>query len=287
MQEGRDFTFQGVMGYLESSLEESNSDNYREWLAQYMSPAICARCEGRRLRPESLAVKIASLSIADFTGLPLTRARAAVDKIRAQLNLRQRKIAGRPLSEIAERIDFLLAVGLSYLTLDRSAATLSGGEAQRIRLATQIGSRLRGVLYVLDEPSIGLHARDNGRLLNTLETLRDLGNTVLVVEHDEETIRRADYVVDLGPGAGKAGGYLVAAGAPAEIAADPASLTGQYLSGRARTSRSGDAPGAPNEKVISILGAHGNNLKNIDVTIPLGLLNVVTWGFRVRANRRW
>ncbi len=134
-----------------------------------------------------------------------------------------------PLSEIAERIDFLLAVGLGYLTLDRSAATLSGGEAQRIRLATQIGSRLRGVLYVLDEPSIGLHARDNGRLLSTLETLRDLGNTVLVVEHDEETIRRADYVVDLGPGAGKAGGYLVASGSPEEIAANPASLTGQYL----------------------------------------------------------
>ena len=179
-----------------------------------MSPAPCAACNERRLRPESLAVKIAGFSIADFTSLPLTDARAAVDKIRGHLTLRQRKIAGRPLGEIAERIDFLLNVGLGYLTLDRSAATLSGGEAQRIRLATQIGSRLRGVLYVLDEPSIGLHARDNGRLLNTLETLRDLGNTVLVVEHDEETIRRADYVVDLGPGAGKAGGYFVAAGAP-------------------------------------------------------------------------
>ena len=272
---GKGLHFQGVLGYLESSLEESNSDNYREWLTQYMSPAVCAACQGKRLRPESLAVKIADLSIADFTGLPLTRARVAVDKIRAQLNLRQRKIAGRPLSEIAERIDFLLAVGLGYLTLDRSAATLSGGEAQRIRLATQIGSRLRGVLYVLDEPSIGLHARDNGRLLNTLETLRDLGNTVLVVEHDEETIRRADYVVDLGPGAGKAGGYLVASGAPEEIAADPASLTGQYLSGRARI----PVPSTRrpvNDKAITILGAQGNNLKNIDVTIPLGLLNVVT-----------
>ena len=191
-----------------------SSDTYREWLTQYMSPAPCAACNERRLRPESLAVKIAGLSIADFTALPLTDARAAVDKIRAQLTLRQRKIAGRPLDEIAERLDFLLDVGLGYLTLDRSAATLSGGEAQRIRLATQIGSRLRGVLYVLDEPSIGLHARDNGRLLSSLETLRDLGNTVLVVEHDEETIRRADYVVDLGPGAGKAGGHLVAAGRP-------------------------------------------------------------------------
>jgi excinuclease ABC subunit A len=267
--------FRGILGHLESSLEESNSDTYREWLTQYMSPAPCTACNERRLRPESLAVKIAGMSIADFTALPLSEARAAVDKIRAQLNLRQQKIAARPLSEIAERIDFLLAVGLGYLTLDRSAATLSGGEAQRIRLATQIGSRLRGVLYVLDEPSIGLHARDNGRLLSTLETLRDLGNTVLVVEHDEETIRRANYVVDLGPGAGNAGGHLVATGSPAEVAANPASLTGQYLSGKVtipvpekRRSKNGNA--------LTILGARGNNLKNIDVTIPLGLLTVVT-----------
>ncbi|HXA56477.1 MAG TPA: excinuclease ABC subunit UvrA [Candidatus Acidoferrum sp.] len=271
----KDLSFQGILAHLESGLEESRSDGYREWLTQYMSPSICTACHGKRLRPESLAVKIAGLSIADFTGLPLDDARAAVDKIRGQLTLRQRKIAGRPLGEIAERIDFLLAVGLSYLTLDRSAATLSGGEAQRIRLATQIGSRLRGVLYVLDEPSIGLHARDNGRLITTLETLRDLGNTVLVVEHDEETIRRADYVVDLGPGAGSAGGHLVAAGTPEEIAANPNSLTGQYLSGQAqiavpRTRR------APGDKTLSVLGATGNNLKNIDVAIPLGLLNVVT-----------
>ncbi len=267
--------FQGILAHLESGLEESRSDGYREWLTQYMSPSICTACHGRRLRPESLAVKIAGLSIADFTALSLDEARAAVDKIRGQLTLRQRQIAARPLSEIAERVDFLLAVGLSYLTLDRSAATLSGGEAQRIRLATQIGSRLRGVLYVLDEPSIGLHARDNGRLITTLETLRDLGNTVLVVEHDEETIRRADYVLDLGPGAGTAGGHLVAAGSPAEIAANPASLTGQYLSGKTEipvpaTRRT------PGDKAISILGATGNNLKNIDVAIPLGLLNVVT-----------
>ncbi|HVB59033.1 MAG TPA: excinuclease ABC subunit UvrA [Candidatus Acidoferrales bacterium] len=267
--------FQGVVGHLESSLAESNSDNYREWLTRYMSPAPCTACHENRLRPESLAVKIAGLSIADFTALPLTAARAAVDKIRGQLSPRQQQIAGRPLSEIAERIDFLLAVGLAYLTLDRSAATLSGGEAQRIRLATQIGSRLRGVLYVLDEPSIGLHARDNGRLLSTLETLRDLGNTVLVVEHDEETIRRADYVVDLGPGAGKAGGYLVASGAPAEIAANLLSLTGRYLSGQMKIPVP-DGRRCPNGKAITILGAHGNNLKNIDVTIPLGLLSVVT-----------
>ena len=267
--------FQGVLGHLENNLEESKSDNYREWIAQYLSPAPCAACNERRLRPESLAVKIAGLSIADFTSLPLLQARAAVEKIRGQLTLRQRKIAGRPLSEIAERLEFLLNVGLGYLTLDRSAATLSGGEAQRIRLATQIGSRLRGVLYVLDEPSIGLHARDNGRLLSTLETLRDLGNTVLVVEHDEETIRRANYVVDLGPGAGKAGGHLVAAGPPDEIAANPDSLTGQYLSGKV-TIPVPEHRRSPNGKSLIILGAHGNNLKNIDVTFPLGLLTVVT-----------
>ncbi len=273
--DAKGLNFQGILPHLESGLLESSSDTYREWLTQYMSPVPCTACGERRLRPESLAVKIAGFSIADFTGLALSDARAAVDKIRGHLTLRQRKIAGRPLGEIAERVDFLLAVGLGYLTLDRSAATLSGGEAQRIRLATQIGSRLRGVLYVLDEPSIGLHARDNGRLLNTLETLRDLGNTVLVVEHDEETIRRANYVVDLGPGAGKAGGYLVASGAPEEIEANPASLTGQYLSGKMKipvpeTRRS------PNGKSLSVLGAHGHNLKNIDVVIPLGLLTVVT-----------
>ena len=267
--------FQGVLGHLESSLNESSSDTYREWLTQYMSPAPCPACQERRLRPESLAVKIAGMSIADFTALPLSDARAAVNKIRAQLTPRQHKIADRPLDEISERIDFLLAVGLGYLTLDRSAATLSGGEAQRIRLATQIGSRLRGVLYVLDEPSIGLHARDNGRLLGTLETLRDLGNTVLVVEHDEETIRRADYVVDLGPGAGKAGGHLVAIGSPAEIAANPSSLTGQYLSGVVKIPVP-ETRRAKNGKAITILGARGNNLKNIDVVIPLALLTVVT-----------
>src|ERR1700728_4767741 len=266
--------FEGVIGHLETSLEESKSDTYREWIAQYMSAVPCTACNERRLRPESLAVKIAGLSIADFTSLPLSDARPAVDKIRSKLTLRQRKIAGRPLSEIAERIDFLLDVGLGYLTLARSAATLSGGEAQRIRLATQIGSNLVGVLYILDEPSIGLHARDNGRLLNTLETLRDLGNTVLVVEHDEETIRRANYVVDLGPGAGKAGGYLVAAGAPREIAANPASLTGQYLSGKVKIPVPAERR-RPNGKSIAILGAHSHNLKNIDVTLPLGLMTVV------------
>jgi len=269
------FHFQGILPHLEHVLSESGSDTVREWLTQYMSPTACAACQERRLRPESLAVKLAGLSIADFTALPLSEARAAADKIGAQLTPRQRKIAARPLAEVAERIDFLLAVGLGYLTLDRSAATLSGGEAQRIRLATQIGSRLRGVLYVLDEPSIGLHARDNGRLLSTLETLRDLGNTILVVEHDEETMRRANYVVDLGPGAGKAGGYLVAAGSPEEIAANPASLTGQYLSGRLHIPVP-ERRRKSNGKALVILGARANNLKNIDVAVPLGLLTVVT-----------
>jgi len=272
---GKGLNFEGVVGYLESSLRESKSDSYREWLTEYMSPAPCAACNEQRLRPESLAVKIGGLSIADFTALALSDARAAVDKMRNGLTLRHRKIAGRPLSEISERIDFLLNVGLGYLTLARSAATLSGGEAQRIRLATQIGSRLRGVLYVLDEPSIGLHQRDNGRLLSTLETLRDLGNTVLVVEHDEETIRRADYVVDLGPGAGKAGGHLVAYGSPEQIAANPASLTGQYLTGRMKIAVPVQRRAA-NGKTLAILGAHSHNLKNIDVEIPLGLLTVVT-----------
>jgi excinuclease ABC subunit A len=267
--------FLGILPFLEKNLEESGSDAYREWLTQFMSPAPCPACNEQRLRPESLAVKIAGFSITEFTALSLADARATVDKIRGKLTLRQRKIAGRPLSEIAERLDFLLNVGLGYLTLSRSAATLAGGEAQRIRLATQIGSKLRGVLYVLDEPSIGLHARDNSRLLSTLETLRNLGNTVLVVEHDEETIRRANYVVDLGPGAGKAGGHLVAAGSPDEIGQNSASLTGQYLSGKVQIPVPAKRR-SPNGKSITILGARGHNLKNIDVAIPLGLLTVVT-----------
>jgi excinuclease ABC subunit A len=269
------FRFQGILKFLERNFEESNSDSYREWMTQYMSATQCSVCRGRRLRPESLAVKIAGWSISDFTALSLSEARPAVDRILAELTPRQTEVAARPLGEISERIDFLLAVGLGYLSLERSAATLSGGEAQRIRLATQIGSRLRGVLYVLDEPSIGLHARDNDRLLHSLEQLRNLGNTVLVVEHDEDTIRRANYVVDLGPGAGNAGGYLVASGKPEEIAESKDSLTGRYLSGAVRipvpTKRR-----SPNGKAIQILGAKTNNLKDVDVTFPLGLFTVVT-----------
>src|SRR5881628_1678947 len=269
------FRFPGILKFLERNFEESNSDSYREWITQYMSATLCTVCHGKRLRPESLAVKLAGWSIADFTALSLSGARPAVAKILAHLTERQKEIAARPLEEVAERIDFLLAVGLGYLSLERSAATLSGGEAQRIRLATQIGSRLRGVLYVLDEPSIGLHARDNERLLGSLERLRNLGNTVLVVEHDEDTIRRADFVVDLGPGAGKAGGYLVAQGKPEQIAASAESLTGRYLSGAAVIPLP-EKRRSPNGKAIQILGASANNLKEIDVNLPLGVLTVVT-----------
>jgi excinuclease ABC subunit A len=267
--------FQGVVGFLESNFEESESDTYREWITHYMSPVPCAVCGEQRLRPESLAVKVGGRSIAEFTGLAISDARPAVDGIRKGLTERQMDIAGRALAEIAARLDFLLAVGLGYLSLDRSAATLSGGEAQRIRLATQIGSQLRGVLYVLDEPSIGLHARDNDRLITSLEKLRDLGNTVLVVEHDEETIRRANYVVDLGPGAGNAGGYLVAKGRPEEIERSADSLTGRYLRGELKIAVPPQRR-APNGKSIRILGCEANNLKDVDLELPLGLLTVVT-----------
>ena len=270
---GKRTGFRGVLAYLKQNLEESSSESYREWLLNYMSPTKCTVCHGKRLRPESLAVKVAGVSIADFTALPLTRAVEAVRKV--QLTERQQAIAGRVLREIGERLEFLNAVGLGYISLDRSAATLSGGEGQRIRLATQIGSRLRGVLYVLDEPSIGLHHRDNSRLLSSLEALRNLGNTVLVVEHDEETIRRADYVIDLGPGAGRHGGALVAAGTPGQITNTPESLTGQYMGGQIAIQVRSQRRQA-NGKAITVLGARENNLRNIDVSIPLGLMTVVT-----------
>jgi excinuclease ABC subunit A len=265
--------FRGVLGFLKQNLEDSTSESYREWMLSYMSATVCPVCQGKRLRPESIGVKVNGLSIADFTGLSVARAVDVAGKI--QLNERERTIAGRVLHEINERLQFLHAVGLGYISLDRSAATLSGGEGQRIRLATQIGSKLRGVLYVLDEPSIGLHHRDNNRLLQALEHLRDLGNTVLVVEHDEETIRRADYVIDLGPGAGLHGGDVVAFGTPKEIVMQPGSLTGRYISGaKAITARF--EPRATNGKAITVLGAKANNLRSIDVTVPLGVITVVT-----------
>jgi len=237
------------------------------------SPRQCAACAGARLRPESRAVKVDGLGIADFARMPLDEALQAFRRIR--LNAREYKIAGQLLKEIGERLEFLLNVGVSYLSLDRPVTSLSGGEGQRIRLATQIGSRLRGVLYVLDEPSIGLHARDNGRLLDTLAELRDMGNTIIVVEHDEETIRRADHIIDLGPGAGSAGGHVVVSGTLDQVERDPASLTGSYLSGRLRidlpkTRRKG------NGKRLVIAGARHNNLKNLTVEFPLGLFAAVT-----------
>ena len=237
------------------------------------TPRPCSACGGRRLRPESLAIKIARLSISDLTSLALGRTLQVIRDL--ELTPRESRIAGRVVQEVIDRIEFLCAVGLEYLSLDRSAATLSGGEAQRIRLATQIGSRLRGVLYVLDEPSIGLHHRDNQRLLTMLQQLRDLGNTVLVVEHDEDTIRRADFVVDLGAGAGKAGGELIAKGTAAEIAHNPRSLTGRYISGDLAIPvpghrRKGDG------KAVIVRGARQNNLKGINVRFPLGLFTVIS-----------
>jgi len=265
--------FRGILGYLKLMVDESTSDTYREFLLDYMSATKCPACQGKRLRPESLAVKVNGMSIADFTALPVSRALETARRIK--LNGREAIIAGRIVHEIVERLQFLDAVGLGYISLERSAATLSGGEGQRIRLATQIGSKLRGVLYVLDEPSIGLHHRDNGRLLKALEELRDLGNTVLVVEHDEETIRRADYVIDLGPGAGRHGGGLVAHGTPQEIERVPESLTGAYISGRVQIEMRAERR-APEGAAITLLGARENNLKNLDVVFPLGVMTVVT-----------
>ncbi len=265
--------FRGILEFLKQQMDESSSESYREYLLDYMSATTCTACHGKRLRPESLAVKINGMSIADFTALPISRAVEAVQQIK--LNEREEKIAGRVVREIAERLGFLNTVGLGYMSLDRSAATLSGGEGQRIRLATQIGSRLRGVLYVLDEPSIGLHHRDNERLLKSLESLRDLGNTVLVVEHDEETIRRADYVIDLGPGAGRHGGELVASGTPDEVMHNPDSLTGKYISGEVQIEMRPERRHT-NGNALTILGAKENNLKHLDVTFPLGVMTVVT-----------
>ena len=277
--------FHGIFAYLRSNLEETKSEGYREYMMQYMSATSCPRCHGRRLRPESLAVTIpignakahnghrADQSIADFTALPLDRALAGARSM--QFSGRERLIADRLQREVIERLEFLNAVGLSYLSLDRSAATLSGGEGQRIRLATQIGSRLRGVLYVLDEPSIGLHQRDNQRLISALERLRDLGNTVLVVEHDEDTIRKADYVLDLGPGAGKNGGYLIADGTPQQVMDNPASITGRYLSGQIEIVARSE-PRALTGRWITVEDARSHNLQNVTAHFPLGVMTVIT-----------
>ena len=267
--EGR---FPGLLKLLDQLYAEGSS--YRdEYLTEYQVSTTCPDCKGRRLQPASLGVKVKELAIDELTTMSIARAATTV---RAwKLDKREEQIAGRVVDEIETRLEYLQAVGLDYLSLDRSSASLSGGEAQRIRLASQIGTKLRGVLYVLDEPSIGLHPRDNQKLLETLARLRDLGNTVLVVEHDQETIERADFVVDLGPGAGRLGGYVVAQGTPAEIAANPESLTGQYLSGK-RTVPTPATRRPGNGLKLSIRGAREHNLQNVDVDIPLGTLCVVT-----------
>ena len=265
--------WKGAVRWLRERMTDAPSEKVRLALEELVSPVICPDCNGRRLQPESLAVRIAGRGITDYTELPIEDAVAAFDRVK--LNEREEQIAGLILREIRDRLRFLQKVGLGYITLDRGSATLSGGEGQRIRLATQIGSQLRGVLYVLDEPSIGLHPRDNQRLLETLCALRDLGNTVLVVEHDEETIRRADYVVDLGPGAGAHGGEVVAIGTPEDVACNPESVTGLYICG-AREIEVPLTRRTPNGKAITVRGARANNLKDIDVTFPLGLLTVVT-----------
>jgi len=270
--------FEGVVRNLERRYNETSSEYMREKIAEFMTERTCPTCNGARLRKEALAVTVDGVNIVEVTAWPVLRTLQWVRRLsgpQSPLTPRQQAIAERILKEIEARLGFLVDVGLDYLTLQRSAATLSGGEAQRIRLATQIGSRLMGVLYVLDEPSIGLHPRDNSRLLNTLKSLRDLGNTVLVVEHDEETIRSADWVVDLGPGAGEHGGQIIAEGPVEAIIQNPQSLTGAYLSGRLRVPipqkrRSG------NGKWLLIVGARENNLKNINVRIPLGKLVCIT-----------
>src|SRR6267142_411092 len=265
--------WKGALRWLRERLNEAPSEKVRVALEELVSPTACPDCKGQRLRADSLAVRLGGRGIAEYAALPIEDAVRAFAEIK--LTKREEQIAGLVLREIRNRLQFLQTVGLGYLTLDRTSATLSGGEGQRIRLATQIGSQLRGVLYVLDEPSIGLHPRDNRRLLDTLSALRDLGNTVLVVEHDEETIRRADYVVDLGPGAGTHGGQVVALGTPADVANNPESITGLYISGVLKIPVPIERRSS-NGKVITVRGARHNNLKELDVSFPLGLLTVVT-----------
>ncbi len=268
-------TFEGVVRNLERRLKETESDWAREEISRYVSDVPCKVCSGFRLKPEALSVKVGGCHIGEISQMSVRGARQWFADLPEKLNAKQNEIALRILKEIRERLHFLVDVGLDYLTLGRNSGTLSGGESQRIRLASQIGSGLTGVLYVLDEPSIGLHQRDNERLLGTLKRLRDLGNTVIVVEHDEDAILQADHVVDVGPGAGIHGGRVIAEGTPAEIMANPASLTGKYLTGemgvplpKRRKPQKG--------RSMKIVGARGNNLKNVTVDIPLGLFTCIT-----------
>jgi excinuclease ABC subunit A len=271
--------WEGIISNIQRRYDETESDSVRMSLVEYMQTRECTTCGGHRLKPESLAVTVADRNIGEIVEMPITSTLSFFEGVAlredGQLGL-DPQIAGPILKEIRERLRFLNDVGLDYLTLGRSAESLSGGEAQRIRLATQIGSRLVGVLYILDEPSIGLHQRDNARLLNTLRQLRDLGNTVIVVEHDEETMREADHLIDLGPGAGKHGGLVIAEGTVAEVAANPASITGRYLRGELSIPIPAERrPKDPN-RVVQIEGAREHNLRNLDVEIPLGLFVAIT-----------
>ncbi len=265
--------FEGVIPNLERRFRDTDSNWSRDTIADFMASRSCPQCNGSRLRPESMAVRVDERTIMDVTAMSIGQ---AVDYMKGlKLEKSQKIIAERILKEIRERLGFLSSVGLNYLSLDRQAGTLSGGESQRIRLATQIGSGLVGVVYILDEPSIGLHQRDNAKLIATLERLRNLGNTVIVVEHDEDTIRTADYVIDMGPGAGVHGGRIVAQGTPKQIMASKDSLTGQYLTGKLSIHKP-ETPRISNGKVIAIRGAEHNNLKKVNVDIPLGLFVCVT-----------
>ena len=268
--------FEGVIGNIQRRWQETDSSWVREELARFQSDHPCSACSGYRLKPQAKAVKIAGLHIGEVTDMSIRAARDWFDSISDTLTPQHQEIASRILKEIRERLKFLVDVGLDYLNLSRKSGTLSGGESQRIRLASQIGSGLTGVLYVLDEPSIGLHQRDNARLLETLTHLRDLGNTVIVVEHDEEAVRTADHVVDIGPGAGIHGGEVVAEGTPDMVMANPKSLTGQYLTGMMqieipRIRRTPDA-----KRMLKVTGARANNLKNVTAEIPIGLFSCVT-----------
>ena len=267
--------FEGVITNIDRRYRETESEWAREELAKYFSDVPCEACNGYRLKPEALCVKIGGKHIGEISELSVRRAGEWFETVPKALNAQQNEIAARVLKEIRERLSFLLDVGLNYLTLARASGTLSGGESQRIRLASQIGSGLTGVLYVLDEPSIGLHQRDNARLLETLKRLRDLGNTVIVVEHDEDAIRLADHVLDIGPGAGMHGGHIVAQGTPADIMNNPDSLTGKYLTGELSVEIPERKP--PNHRrTVKVINARGNNLKNVSAEIPLGLFTCVT-----------
>jgi excinuclease ABC subunit A len=268
--------FEGVVANLERRYRETDNPWVREDLARYQAEKPCAACQGFRLKPEALSVKVAGCHIGDASNLSIRHARDWFGGVIASLTPQRQEIARRILREIEDRLQFLVDVGLDYLSLGRASATLSGGESQRIRLASQIGSGLTGVLYVLDEPSIGLHQRDNERLLATLRRLRDLGNTVLVVEHDEDAIRAADYLVDIGPRAGAEGGRVVAQGTPAEVAANPASLTGDYLAGRRRIEVPTTRRKLDRKRQVRVIGATGNNLKTVTAGIPLGSFTCVT-----------